>query len=270
MKYTRILLLFLLMPTIAFSKPKNIDTNNNLKSNIIIKDRISKCQKNIYIRKEQEFEKFELKDFIILGTLIISAIALILNFTQLRKNIVWKKEEFNWKKEEFNWKKAEFFAKEIDSFFKDEYVQRAILIFDWNSIEIAINDFEKAMFQDSLENKELNFIIFDDNLLERSCRFHLDPNNTNGFTAEESIIRLILDEFLRKLSLLNQFIDEGLINLSSIKPPLEYLVKTICEIEKDPRKNPEILKQFWKYIKLYDNKEVITLFKKFNYNIEDV
>ena len=36
------------------------------------------------------------------------------------------------------WKKAEFLAREVKEFFADAYVQRALLMLDWNKVDIQL------------------------------------------------------------------------------------------------------------------------------------
>ena len=151
------------------------------------------------------------------------------------------------------WKKAEFLAKEVKEFFADENVKRALIMLDWNIIDINL-------FNGEIEGKSK--FPFVDDMLESALKHH----NEALFSEEETVIRKTFDDFLFKLGMFQNYIDSKLISKKDIEPYLIYWIDLICNLTLE-RKEGKCLKQLWKFINYYDYKPVIKLFKGFNYDI---
>lgn len=154
-------------------------------------------------------------------------------------------------------KKLEFIAKEIKEFFNDFDNKRAFLLLDWNRIDIPIQEGE-------IKNNPKKIII-DDNILFTSLIHHSQKQN-DGFTEEETLVRKVFDHFLFKLGIFNQFINTGLITEKDLKPYLIYWLELIGKLDNGRKSNTLIL-QIWKYINLYENTDVINLFKRYDFDI---
>jgi hypothetical protein len=85
-------------------------------------------------------------------------------------------------KKAHTWKKLEFIAKEIKEFFNDFDNKRALLLLDWNRIDIPIQEGE-------IKNNPKKIII-DDNILFTSLIHHSQKQN-GGFTEEETLVRKV-------------------------------------------------------------------------------
>lgn len=152
-----------------------------------------------------------------------------------------------------SWKKAEFLAKEMKEFFADKNVQRALLILDWNVIDITL-------FEHEADNKtKFRFI---DSMLERSLKHHEEAI----FSEEEAIIRQIMDNFLFKLGMFQNYIDSKLISKKDIEPYLQYWIELIGK-SKDGKKDEHIINQLWVFINYYGYNSVIKLVENFGYTI---
>src|SRR5690606_35261241 len=81
------------------------------------------------------------------------------------------------------WKKNEFLAKEMKDFFSDRDVKKALLILDWNRIDIPLYDNEIPT------NKERSIFFVDETHLENSLS--ISPNAE--FNDEETILRKSID-----------------------------------------------------------------------------
>ncbi len=151
------------------------------------------------------------------------------------------------------WKKAEFLAKEVKEFFADANIQRALLMLDWNIIDIPL-------FENEIENKKS--FLFKDEMLINSLKHH----DETYFTDEESIIRQTFDDFLFKLGMFQNYIDSKLISKKDVEPYLSYWINLIGDLSRK-RKDEQCFKQLWKFTNYYEYKPIIKLLKSFGYNI---
>lgn len=154
------------------------------------------------------------------------------------------------------WKKNEFLAKEIKEFFLDRDVKKALLIIDWNRIDIPLYDNEIP------SNTERSIFFIDEVHLSNSLS--IDPNSE--FSDEETIIRKSIDEFLVKLSMLQNYVDNNLFTTDDLKPYLSYWLNMIGDKHK-ARKNPIYIEKLWEFIKRYEYNQVVKLLKNFGYQI---
>ncbi|MDQ8015104.1 MAG: hypothetical protein REI96_21845 [Flavobacterium nitrogenifigens] len=154
------------------------------------------------------------------------------------------------------WKKNEFLAKEIKDFFADREVKKTLLILDWNRIDLPLYDNEIP------ENNTRSIFYIDEIHLANS----LSTEPESVFTDEETIIRKSIDEFLVKLSMFQNYIDNKLITTKDLKPYLEYWINMIGDRNK-AQKNPMYIENLWKFIKRYEYSQVIKLLKSFDHNI---
>src|SRR5690606_12106717 len=175
-------------------------------------------------------------------TLIVATIVAIKAIVEYRKTQKWKKNEF--------------LAKEIKDFFSDKDVKKALLILDWNRIDIPLYDNEIP------SNKTRSFLFVDETHLENS----LATNPNSEFTDEETIIRKSFDEFLVKLSMFQNYIDNELIKIKDLKPYLEYWMKLLGD-KNNSRKNPIYSEKYWNFINHFEYRQVKKLLKNFGYDI---
>ena len=154
------------------------------------------------------------------------------------------------------WKKNEFLAREIKEFLADRDVKKVLLILDWKRIDLPLYDNEIP------ENSTRLIFYIDEVHLENSLS--TEPNSE--FTDEETIIRKSIDEFLVKLSMFQNYVDNKLITTNDLKPYLEYWINMIGDRSKS-QKNPIYIENLWKFIKKYEYSQVIKLLKSFDHNI---
>ncbi|MDM1552996.1 MULTISPECIES: hypothetical protein [Chryseobacterium] len=155
-----------------------------------------------------------------------------------------------------HWKKNEFLAKEIKDFFSDKDVKKVLLILDWNRIDIPLYDNEIP------DNVERSFLFIDEIHLENS----LSITSNSEFTDEETIIRKSIDEFLVKLSMFQNYIDNKLITKKDLKPYLDYWINMIGDKHK-ARKNPIYIEKLWDFIKHYEYNQIVKILKEFDHKI---
>lgn len=120
------------------------------------------------------------------------------------------------------WKKNEFLAKEMKEFFLDRDVKKTLLILDWKRIDIPL-------YENEIQSNTERSIFFEDDIhLVNSLS--TDPNSE--FNDEETIIRKSVDEFLVKLSMLQNYIDNDLFKTEDLKPYLSYWIGMIGDKDK--------------------------------------
>lgn len=153
------------------------------------------------------------------------------------------------------WKKAEFVAKEIKEFLNDFDVKRAFLLLDWNA-------YECELLPKEIEGQTK--LKFNDELVFNALRTHIE---TDRFTKEEVVVKLIFDRFFDKLSVFNQYIESGLIKPEDIRPYLVYWIQLIAD-KNNKRKSAEVREQIWQFIVTYGFQDVIDLCGKFGYTIK--
>ncbi len=151
------------------------------------------------------------------------------------------------------WKKSEFLAKEIKEFNNDSDVQNAFLMLDWNNIDITTSN---------INVEETKKIYFNDRLFENSLKHHKEKT----FTPEEAVIRLIMDAFLFKLGMFQNYLESKLITANDLKPYIIYWIEIIGDTNND-RKSKIVRLQLWRYINYYRYDSVIKLFKNYGFNI---
>lgn len=154
------------------------------------------------------------------------------------------------------WKKNEFLAKEMKDFFSDRDVKKALLILDWNRIDIPLYDNEIPT------NKERSIFFVDETHLENSLS--ISPNAE--FNDEETILRKSIDEFLVRLSTLQNYIDNKLFTTKDLRPYIVYWISLIGDKNK-AHKNPIYIENLWNFIKRYEYTQVIKLLKNYGYKI---
>lgn len=155
------------------------------------------------------------------------------------------------------WKKSEFLAKEIKEFLSDKDVRRALLILDWNVIDLPLYESEIP------ENKHRSFLFDDEIHLKNALSIIPDSR----FTDEESIVRKTIDEFLVRLSMIQNYVDSKLINTNDLKPYLKYWIKLMGDKEKS-RKKVEYTAKLWAFILHFEYDQVIRLMENFDYKIK--
>lgn len=158
------------------------------------------------------------------------------------------------------WKRTEFIISLIKEFKENFNVTRATLMLDWNIVNIPLN--EKEILK--LGKNEL---FFTDDLLKSSLRNHFKFKPGEGFSEEEFIVRLILDDFLDRLGQFNQFIDNKIIKPKDLRIYLNYWIKIIGDTN-NKSKDKSVRVLLWNYIVTYQFTDVIDLFKRYNYNIK--
>lgn len=173
---------------------------------------------------------------------ILTAILAVLTFT--KAIIEYGKAQ--------NWKKAEFLAKEIKEFYANIDVQNALLMLDWNELEVEIPIGEEKTFS------------FDDDLFKSALIIHI---NKDDFSPEEIKIRLTFDEFLFKFGMFQNYVDSGLIKSEDLRPYFNYWIDIIGDLSLG-RKPNDCIKQLWEYINFYNFVPVIKLLKSFGYDIK--
>jgi hypothetical protein len=162
------------------------------------------------------------------------------------------------------WKRKEFMLKYYDNFLNNINVKRGMLMLDWNRIEIPVQNGEI---------KGKNNFWFDDRLLGSALRIHFEMNEGEGFSDEECLIRLIMDEFLEKLGSYYPLIKAKLIKKEDIVgiDDIAYYIDIIGN-KSNTNKNNEIRKQIWKYILSYKFNNISNLCKEFDFmlNIDEI
>jgi hypothetical protein len=161
-----------------------------------------------------------------------------------------------------DWKKAEFLAKEFKDFSADFDVIRAQYMLDWNNRQISLKEFEQDIIYAN-SDKKYSFIKFDDTLLFKSLSNHC---TVDGFTNEELLIRDIFDNYLMKLGLFNQYIENKLVDVKDVRGYLKYSICIMGDMN-NKQKEKELKLQIQQYIQTYENNDVASLFKKFGFNI---
>ena len=151
------------------------------------------------------------------------------------------------------WKKAEFLAKEVKEFYANVDVQNALLMLDWNEIEIEIPIGEQDSF------------VFNDKMFKSALIPHQIKED---FTSEETKIRLTFDEFLFKFGMFQNYVDSGLIKSEDLRPYFNYFIDLMGDLSQN-RKHADCLKQLWIYIVFYNFIPVIKLLKSFGYDIKE-
>lgn len=185
----------------------------------------------------------ELKDYLTIIGLFLTAIALIINANEYAKAQTWKK--------------LEFLAKEVKSFFDDKYVRRALLLLDWNGIDLQL---EPGEMYDGQNN-----VLINDTILQTALRHHSKVPG-GKFLPKEVLVRKIFDEFLFQLGIFNQYLESGLMDINELRPYLEYYIHAMGQLE-NGRKDIETISQIWIYIDTYGYTEVQLLCEKFGYPI---
>ncbi|EFK36258.1 Uncharacterised protein [Chryseobacterium gleum] len=184
-----------------------------------------------------DFEKFiKIATFI---TTIVLAVKALLEYSKSQK-----------------WKRNEFLAKEMKDFFSDRDVKKALLILDWNRIDIPLYENEIP------SNKERSIFFVDETHLENSLS--VSPNSE--FNDEETIIRKSIDEFLVRLSTLQNYIDNNLFTTKDLKPYIIYWMGLIGDKNR-ANKNPIYIEKLWLFIKRYEYSQVIKMLKNYGYEI---
>jgi hypothetical protein len=153
------------------------------------------------------------------------------------------------------WKKAEFLAKEVKEFYADENVDRALKMLDWNWMTIPL-------FENEIEGRKS--FEFKDEMLITS----LSKHDESEFTEEETVIRLIMDDFLYRLGMFQNYIESKLIKKEDLVPYLLYWIKILGDPNLN-RKQKKYILAIWEFINHYEYYTVIKLLKTFGYNIAD-
>ncbi|WP_199119540.1 hypothetical protein [Pedobacter sp. ASV28] len=176
-------------------------------------------------------------------TLIIASILAIKAIIEYRKTQKWKKNEF--------------LAKEIKDFFADRDVKKALLILDWHTIDLPLYENE------ILENKNRTIFFREEIHLVNS----LSVSPKSEFTDEEAGVRKSIDEFLVKLSMFQNYIDNKLITINDLRPYLVYWMKIIGDKD-NLIKESKYRQKLWDFIIHFEYYQVVKLLKNFGYKID--
>jgi hypothetical protein len=147
------------------------------------------------------------------------------------------------------WKRMEFVANQIKEFNNDIDVKKAMQMLDYTNREVELGGVEVTISNQMLESS-----LFPDSR----------GKNGDGFTHDEAHIRDIFDHFFDKLSVFNQYINSGLINLEDVSPYLIYWI-TILGKKDNERKPIVLIDNIWKYWKAFNYVDMISLMGKFGY-----
>jgi hypothetical protein len=160
------------------------------------------------------------------------------------------------------WKRKEFMLAYYDKIFNNFNVKRGMVMLDWNRTEIPLQEKEIA-------NK--NSFWFDDELFRSALRVHFEMSAEEGFSDQESIIRLVIDEFLEKVGSYYPLIKANLIKKEDIVGinDIMYWIDIIGN-KNNLSKDSETRKQLWKYIVSYKFHNIINLCNEFGYKIEEI
>ena len=156
------------------------------------------------------------------------------------------------------WKRTEFILSYYSNILNSFNVKRGMRMLDWNRIGIPLEDGE-------IEGK--NNFWFDDDLLRSSLRNHFEMRDTDGFSDKESIVRLVMDEFLEKLGACYPFIKTKLIKKEDITGDIIYWISIIGDVN-NKSKDAITRKQLWNYVVAYKYENIISLCKLFGYTID--
>lgn len=168
-------------------------------------------------------------DTIQLLALIVTIITITIGILQYRKAQKWRRQEF--------------LSKQIHDFFDDYYVDRALIMLDWNVYDITNNEgmflfkYKSSMLKDALEDHEKRFerLKTDDDL----------------FSYEEKLIREIFDKFLLKLGIFKNNIDNNLYSFKEIRPYLVYYLDIINGINTHSMLEKEEIESLMNYVNSY-------------------
>lgn len=150
------------------------------------------------------------------------------------------------------WKKAEFLAKEAKEFFADKNVTRALTILDYRENDLPVFN---------AEIPGITHIHFNQEILLKALSI---DKNVEEFSAEDRLIRQIVDEFLTKLSYFNRYIDTKLITLEDLKPYLKYWINILGNPNSGKRSRT-VMKQLWAFIDYFEYDEVRSLVNRFGF-----
>ena len=164
----------------------------------------------------------EIKDLVSIGALLLTSLTLLKGIVEYQKTQKWKK--------------LEFIAKEVKEFFADFNVKRMLLLLDWNMLDLPIKEGEITT--------NAKTIKINDDILFSAWQHH---EASDGFPELETLIRVIFDEGLSKLSLFNQYLKTGLMEENDLKPYLIYWIDIIGKAE-NGRKSSKHIEQLWEYI----------------------
>lgn len=162
----------------------------------------------------------------------------------------------------YKWKKQEFLSNQIKEFFNDPFVDRALLMLDWNYY--TLKDENNIPFK---YTKELLITAMEYHI-EREIRIlknGMDPCLL--FSKEERFIRLVFDNFFQKLGVFQNNIDNNLYTIEDIKPYLHYYLDIIGDNNNISKKDIE-RHAIWNYLIKYNFNSVIKLLKSFGYDIK--
>jgi hypothetical protein len=179
-------------------------------------------------------------------TITGAIIAFIVALSQYNKAQKWKRTEFTLT-----------YLSQYREILRDVNVRRGMLMLDWNRIEIPLQ-------ADEIKDKS-NF-LFTDDIFKRALRSHFGMSETDGFSKEETFIRLIMDEFLEKLGAFYPFIHSGFMKKDDMPGNIIYWIDIIGN-KKNRCKDEETRKQLWEYIVTYKFTDLEKLCNEFGYKI---
>ncbi|MFN0139533.1 MAG: hypothetical protein ACKVQW_05550 [Pyrinomonadaceae bacterium] len=182
------------------------------------------------------------------------------------------------------WKRMEFIANEVKEFESDPVVQNALLMIDWGTRKINLNNVSdpeesdytlieredqwKALLPHPLKDRTKNpqyespkFVLKD------SGKQESDSANKVRFAVEEAKIRDTYDVFLTRLDRFFTFIDADLIDSAELRPFINYWIDAITE-NAEPEKDAKWRFALLAYIKFYDYSGVESLLKKYGKDID--
>jgi hypothetical protein len=153
------------------------------------------------------------------------------------------------------WKRLEFLAQEMKDFFSNPCTQRMMKVLDYRNGELFVLP---------TESDDLKKISFDQDILLSGFSI---GKTVNELTAEDRILRAIIDGFLDNLCNYNRYIETGLITKDDLWHYLKYWLNILGNPESGKR-SKTVMKQIWAYIDHFNYTDVRDLIQKFGMNPE--
>ena len=162
------------------------------------------------------------------------------------------------------WKRAEWVASETKAFLGDPEVKNALHMLDWNGRILPTHG--------NVNMKNSTFVFHSDMLLTALYSDSTLPKRPETglfrkYTAEELVMRDCFDRMLDGLERFQVFVESGLVSTQELQPYLRYWIRLIGDDQKNPRKEPHVVRRLWVYIDEYGYKRVQKLCLAFGFDI---
>jgi hypothetical protein len=166
------------------------------------------------------------------------------------------------------WKRAEFLAKEMKEFFDTPRVKTALLLIDWGSRRLHLDDDEVFVLVDrQMQTMALRPHVLLDKTGSDAEVFSVDGGSgLDGFTGPETAIRDCYDAFLDGLERFSSYVTTGLIDVSDLRPYLGYWIDDISSLTENPE-DAGWCAALLTYITFYRFDGVLSLFDAFGTSI---